>query len=482
MFENYVRDVATRLGIDLDEDNVTTYAKQVDELTTQFDRSAVDPSSNRPAVDVEPGTDAYNAIRYHCRVTNDEMTTRSGDGRSLSGVDVVVKENIAVAGVPMHCGSEAVDFEPGYHATVVSRLIDAGVNVVGTTNMDELAYFTTGETCAFGPTDNPVVDGCVPGGSSSGSAAAVAGELVEAALGSDTGGSVRIPSSFCGIVGLKPTHRSVPRFGFADLSPSLDQIGPIARTVETVAQMYDVLAGPDVRDRSTHASSPAKDATEGVGESVDGRCIAVIGEAMDEATTGVSDQVERAVETLEGTGVDTTDVSVPEYRTATAAMRMIAGSEFAALCTFEGHIPGSGTGHSESWRSEISTAIQSPDLGENVREQIVTASALNEYGLEQYVTAQEIAAEFTETIATLLEEYDALLTPTTPMTAPTFGSVTSPKDFTRTIANTAPFNLTGHPALTVPHGTVNGAPVGVQFVGARYDERTLMAFGSELTA
>lgn len=482
MFENHVRDGATRLGIDLDEDDVTTYAKQVDELTSQLNQSAVHPPANRPAADIKTGTDAYNAIRYHCRVSNDEMTPRSDDGESLSDVDVVVKENIAVAGVPMHCGSEAVDFEPGYHATVVSRLVDAGVNVVGTTNMDEFAYFTTGETCAFGPIDNPVVDGCVPGGSSSGSAAAVAGELVEAALGSDTGGSVRIPSSFCGIVGLKPTHRSVPRFGFADLSPSLDQIGPIGRNVGTVAQMYDVLAGPDVRDRSTHASSPSTDATKGVGKSVNGCCIAVIDEAMNDATTGVSDQVERAVETLKESGVDTTEVSVPGYRTATSAMRMIAGSEFAALCAFEGQIPGSGTGHSESWRSEISRAIQSPNLGENVREQIVTFSALNEYGLEQYVAAQEMAAEFTETIATLLEEYDALLTPTTPMTAPEFGSITSPEDFTRTIANTAPFNLTGHPAMTVPHGTVNGAPVAVQFVGARYDERTLMAFGSKLTS
>lgn len=161
------------------------------------------------AKDVSEGEDEYNAFLYTCELSG-------SDAGALAGMDLAVKDNIAVAGVPMTCGSAAVDFEPSYHAAVTERLLDSGGRVVGTTNMDEFAYSTTSETCAHGPVTNPNSEG-VPGGSSSGSGAAVAAGLVDAALGTDTGGSVRIPASYCGVVGFKPTFRTVPRFGFADL-------------------------------------------------------------------------------------------------------------------------------------------------------------------------------------------------------------------------------------------------------------------------
>lgn len=473
-YEQEVQRVATGLGIDLDEGALETYAEGAGGLAEQFDILETTVPEATPVSEARPGADEYNAFRYRCHAGG-------GEG-PLSGLDVAVKDNIAVAGVPMHCGSAAVEFRPEYHATVVSRLLEDGATLVGTTNMDEFAYFTTGETCAFGPTENPRVEGAVPGGSSSGSGAAVAAGEVDAALGSDTGGSVRIPASFCGVVGLKPTHRSVPRFGFADLAPSLDCIGPLSGDVETAARTYDAVAGPDVRDPSTFASRPPTDVASGVGEAVDGLRVGLVTQALEDADSGVASTVETAGEHLGSAGVDVTRVAVPGYRTATVATLSVAGCEFAALCRTDGQILGDGTGYSEPWRAAISEAVGSRELGENVRQQLLTAGALVEGRLDRYVAARNFVTEFTGTVGELTAEYDALLTPTTPMTAPAFGAVETPEEFAHTVANTAPINLTGHPALSVPGGNVDGAPVGVQFVGAPHEERTLVALGSALEA
>jgi len=469
-YEDHVRDFAAQVGVELDDAEVAAYAESAEELAGQFGTLDPSPPDHAQATDVRHGEDEYNAVRYRF--------TLEGEGGELGDLDVAVKENFAVAGVPMHCGSEALEYEPGHHATVVERLRAAGASLVGTTNMDEFAYFTTGETCAFGPTDNPRAEGRVPGGSSSGSGAAVAGGLVDAAFGSDTGGSVRIPASFCGVVGLKPTHHSISRFGLADLAPSLDQPGPLAADVETVARVYDAVAGPDSHAPATLSSTPTTDAEAGVDDEVDGLTIGVIDSSMAGADDSVADRVDEAISTLATAGVDTERVDVQGYQTATVATLAIAASEFAALGVFEGQLPGAGTGYSDPWRTAVSKALRSPDLGDNVRDQLLTAGALNQRSQEHYVAAQGVATEFAETVDSLLTEFDALLTPTTPMAAPEFGEIQTSADFARTVENTAPFNLSGHPALSVPAGSVNGAPVGVQFVGPRDGERTLMALGS----
>jgi Asp-tRNAAsn/Glu-tRNAGln amidotransferase A subunit and related amidases len=219
--QDKIRNIATKVGMDLDEEAMLDYAAASEELAEQSSAFESQTPESTAATDVESGDDDYNAVRYRFTLSGD------ADG-PLAGLSVGVKDNLAVAGVPMHCGSAALSFTPNYHATVVDRLLGVGGAVEATTNMDEFAYFTTGETCAFGTIENPVTDG-VPGGSSSGSAAAVAAGTLDAALGSDTGGSVRIPAAHCGVVGLKPTHRAVPRFGLADLAPSLDCIGPLGR-------------------------------------------------------------------------------------------------------------------------------------------------------------------------------------------------------------------------------------------------------------
>lgn len=467
-----VRDVADRIGVELDESELAGYAEAANGLREQFGALEALTPDNEAATAVEAGTDELNAVRYQF-----ELPETTGE---LAGLEVGVKDNTAVAGVPMHCGSGAVSFTPEYHATVVKRLHESGAAVSATTNMDEFAYFTTGETCAFGPIENPRVEDCVPGGSSSGSGAAVAAGMLDAALGSDTGGSVRIPASFCGVVGLKPTHRSVPRFGFADLAPSLDCIGPLAGDVETAARVYDAIAGPHPRDPSSLASSPSTDAVAGLDDSVESLQVGVVAPAVEDADNAVAAAVETAVDSLTDLGIEAESVSLPQYRTATMAGLVFAGAEFSTLALAEGQVVGTGTGYSEPWREAFSDAIKSPELGENVREQILTNGALSADGLGHYVAARNLGAEFTATVEEALGTYDALVMPTTPMTAPAFGDIATDEDFARTVANTLPFNVTGHPALSVPIETDDGTPVGVQFVGQRDDERTLVALGVAL--
>lgn len=198
----FIDEAAETFDVELSDAERDAYAEEFAATQTLLTSLAPTDFDSEQASDVREGDDQHNAFRYRCSL--------SGEGGSLDGLAVAVKDNIAVAGVPMTCGSAAVEFEPSYHASVTERLLDAGADLVGTTNMDEFAYFTTSETCAHGPVGNPAVEGGVPGGSSSGSGAAVAAGSVDAALGTDTGGSIRIPASYCGVVGLKPTFRTVP--------------------------------------------------------------------------------------------------------------------------------------------------------------------------------------------------------------------------------------------------------------------------------
>lgn len=461
-----IRAAADAYGFDLDDAAVERYAAELEGTVGQFaSLDAADPT-DEAATDVTEGDDAYNAFTH-------TFSLDAGDG-PLSGVDVGVKDNFAVAGVPMTCGSAALSYTPAAHATVVRRLADAGAEVGATTNMDEFAYFTTGETCAHGPVQNPAAEGAVPGGSSSGSGAAVAAGLLDAALGSDTGGSVRIPASYCGVVGLKPTHRAVSRFGFVDLAPSLDHVGVLAGSVATATAVFETIAGPDRRDPSTLGSRRPDTA---VPDDVDGLRIGVVEEAMADADEAVRAQVDAAVDGL-GDAVDVERCSLSTFGMTPLALLATASVEFARLFADDGQVYGTGTGYSEGLRSALS-ALSVSDLGDNVADQLLVGGGLLETsGGRHYVAAQRVREAFTEAVDAQLDTYDALALPTTPTTAPDFGSVTDSAAFVRTISHTAPFNFTGHPALSVPCGTVEGRPVGCQFVTARHDEATALALGA----
>jgi aspartyl-tRNA(Asn)/glutamyl-tRNA(Gln) amidotransferase subunit A len=462
-----VRTAAETYGFDLDDETADGYVTELTETADLFGTlDAVDPDDD-PATDVRAGDDAHNALLY-------TFSLGPGEGQ-LAGVRLGVKDNLAVAGVPMTCGSAALSYTPDHHATVVRRLHEAGADVRATTNMDEFAYFTTGETCAHGPVENPAIEGAVPGGSSSGSGAAVVAGSLDAALGSDTGGSVRIPASYCGVVGLKPTHRSVPRFGFVDLAPSLDHVGVLAESVALAGDVFEAVAGPDRLDPSTWGQ-PTPSVT--VPDAVDDSRVGVVEEAMADADEGVEAAVADATEALGESGVAVDRVSLPTFGATPLSGLATAGAEFARLLADDGQVYGTGTGYSEGLRAALA-GLDVDRLGDNVTDQLIVGGALLEAsGGRHYVGAQRVREAFVAEVDDRLREYDALVLPTTPTTAPDFGTVTDDASFVRTVSHTLPFNLTGHPALSVPCGTADGRPVGCQVVTARHDEATALALGA----
>ncbi|WP_306057693.1 amidase [Natronococcus wangiae] len=433
------------------------------------------PTADRPA-EIRDGDDPHNAFRSRFELSP------TADG-TLEGLEIAVKENVAVAGVETTCGSPGFAYAPPYSATVVERLRDAGAAVVGTTNMDEFAFFTTGETCAHGRTENPVVDGCVPGGSSSGSGAAVAAGLVDAAIGTDTGGSIRIPASFCGLVGVKPTHRLVSRFGVVDLSLSLDHVGPLAPDVETAAAVTAAIAGPDVADPSTHATPGigADEFTADLEAGVDGLALGVVEESMAAVDDAVERTIEGALAELEAAGATVTRRSIDGYDLVGPAVGAITGAEFASFVANGGVQYGVGTGATAPLRDALASATDDCAFGENVQEQLHYNGALNDhFDGRHYAAAMDFRRRFTATVRELFSEVDALVTPTTPMPAPPFGTIEGMSGLLRTIGNTAPFNLTGTPAVSVPCGETEAIdgdaskPVGFQVVAAWHDEATAL--------
>jgi aspartyl-tRNA(Asn)/glutamyl-tRNA(Gln) amidotransferase subunit A len=474
--ERAVAAAAERYGMTLSDEERASYAAALGSTVDAFAGfDPVDPVDD-PATGVEAADDPHDALLY--RFATPTPDGESGDG-PLSGLRLGVKDNFAVAGVPMTCGSAALSYTPDYHATAVRRLLAAGGDVTATTNMDEFAFFTTGETCAHGPVGNPVDDAAVPGGSSSGSGAAVAAGRLDAALGSDTGGSVRIPASYCGVVGLKPTHRAVSRFGFVDLAPSLDHVGVLAGSVGTARAVFGAVAGPDQRDPSTlgTAAPPGDDAGP---DGVDGLRIGVVEEAAAAADEGVRERVDAAVGRLADAGVAAETVSLPTFEATTPALLATATVEFARLVADDGQVFGTGTGYSEGLRAALAD-LDPAALGGNVTEQLLLGGALlDTSGGRHYVGAQRVREAFAAEVDGHLGAVDALVLPTTPTVAPDFGTVTDDEAFVRTVSHTAPFNFTGHPALSVPCGTVDGRPVGCQIVADRGAEATALALGSVL--
>lgn len=476
---------AGKYGIEIPSGSRSRHLQAARNRAMTADAFDSDPPTSDEPTEIRDGGDPYNAFR-----TRFDLPSTADDGL-LEGLEIAVKENVVIAGVETTCGSPGFAYAPPYSATTVERLREAGASVVGTTNMDEFAFFTTGETCAHGRIENPVVDGCVPGGSSSGSAAAVAADLVDAAIGTDTGGSIRIPASFCGLVGVKPTHRLVSRFGVVDLSPSLDHVGPLAPDVETAAAVTAAIAGPDADDPSTHAT-PHVTASEFVADleaGVDGLALGVVEESMAAATDAVERAVEEALADLEAAGATVTRRSIDGYDLVGPAVGAITGTEFASFVANDGVQYGGGTGTTEPLRDALEAATDDCTFGENVREQLLYNGALDDhFDGRHYVAAMDFRRRFASTVREQFSEVDALVTPTTSIPAPPFGAIEGMGGLLQTIRNTAPFNLTGTPAVSVPCGETAGLdadeskPVGFQVVADWHDEATALRIARAVEA
>lgn len=435
-----------------------------------------------PAVTRDPGPedDPHNAFL--------SLFTLDGSDGPLSDLDVALKDNIAVAGVPMTCGSATfADAVPERDATVATRLLDAGATIVGKTNMDELAYGPTGETSTFGPTENPVAPGRVSGGSSAGSAAAVAAGTVDAALGTDTGGSVRIPSSFCGLVGFKPTWGVVPQDGVVELAYTLDHVGPIARDTRTVARVLDAIASPaEVADDGSFADAVAS--PPAVDSLVLGVPAAFYG---DYVTDAVEQTVRERIDALEAAGATIRDISAPLAERAVDIWNAVTNVEFATFLG-SGATPLFRRGPVDAaWHRDAAAGMADPSrqFGDVVQRKAVEGAYLcREHDGEHYLAARNGRRVLARRFADALADCDALVTPTMP-TEPVESGSWAPHSYSSggdapppLAVNTRPANLAGVPALTLPASDEDTLPIGIQFLGGPSDDATLLAVGAAFEA
>ena len=422
---------------------------------------------------------SHNAFITEARIEGD------GDG-PLAGQTVAVKDNISTDGVETTCGSAALEgYVRPYDATVVERLKAAGATIVGKTNMDEFGMGTTTETSAFGPVENPAAEGRVPGGSSGGSAAAVAAGEADLALGSDTGGSVRCPAAFCGVVGIKPTYGLVSRYGLVAYANSLEQIGPLAPNVEAAAELLEVLAGEDPNDATTR-EPPAEvdtDYAAAADGDISGLTVGVPTELLEGADEGVRSVFEDAIDALESKGATTEAVSLPSVETAVQAYYVIAMSEASSnLARFDGVRYGQSGEGDGNW-NESFAAAREIGFGEEVKRRVLLGTyALSAgYHDKYYKKAQDARAWVKQDFDEAFESVDVLASPTMPVPPFERGeSLDDPLQMYLADANTVPVNLANLPAISVPAGETDEGPVGLQLVGPAFGEATLIRAGSAL--
>jgi len=414
-----------------------------------------------------------------------EETIEGDPDGPLAGRTVAVKDNISTEGVRTTCGSAMLEsYVPPYDATVVTRLKEAGATVVGKTNMDEFGMGTTTETSAFGATTNPVDPERVPGGSSGGSAAAVAAGEADLALGSDTGGSIRCPAAFCGVVGIKPTYGLVSRYGLVAYANSLEQIGPLAPTVEEAAELLDVIAGPDERDATTREAGAESDyASAAVGD-VEGLTLGVPTELLDGAEEAVVDAFEEALDAYRDAGASVEEVSLPSLEYGVAAYYVIAMSEASSnLARFDGVRYGESGGFEGNW-NETFAETRASNFGEEVKRRVLLGTfALSAgYHDEYYERAQDARAWVRRDFDVAFEDVDVIASPTMPVLPPRLGeSLDDPLRMYLADANTVPVNLANLPAISVPAGeSPDGLPVGLQLVGPKFAEARVVNAGALL--
>jgi aspartyl-tRNA(Asn)/glutamyl-tRNA(Gln) amidotransferase subunit A len=413
-------------------------------------------------------------------ITHEEIEGDSGG--VLDGRTIAVKDNISTEGTRTTCGSAMLaEYVPPYDATVVERLKESGAIIVGKTNMDEFGMGTTTETSNFGPTTNPVDAERVPGGSSGGSAAAVASGDADLALGSDTGGSVRCPAAFCGVVGIKPTYGLVSRYGLVAYANSLEQIGPLAPTVSGAAELLEVIAGPDERDATTRSEGENSDYANAVNGDIDGMTIGVLTDLVEGADERVVSVFEDCVADLKSRGAEVQELSLDSIEHAVAAYYVIAMSEASSnLARFDGVRYGHSGGFDGNWNDAFARSREA-GFGPEVKRRVLLGTyALSAgYHDKYYKKAQDARAWIKQDFDEALAEADVLASPTMPVLPPKLGeSLDDPLQLYLMDANTVPVNLADLPAISVPAGSADGLPVGVQFVGPAFGEEQVIRAGS----
>ena len=399
----------------------------------------------------------------------------------LAGVPVAIKDNLCVRGVTTTASSRILEhFVPPYDATVVARLAAADAVVVGKTNCDEFAMGSSNENSAFGPVRNPWAQDRTPGGSSGGSAAAVAARCVPLALGSDTGGSIRQPAAFCGVVGLKPTYGRVSRYGLLAFASSLDQIGPITRTVRDAALALNALAGTDPCD-ATSSREAVPDFTASLTGDITGLRIGVprafVAEGVD---SGVRTAFEAAIETLRGSGAQLVDIDLPHARYAIPVYYLVATAEASSnLARYDGVRYGyRAAADKDQNLKQMYSRTRNEGVGAEVKRRIMLGTYVLSAGYYDayYLKAQQVRTLLRNDYQQAFEKVDMVAMPTSPIPPFKLGEKTGdPLQMYLADVFTVSANLAGLPAISVPCGFSEGTlPVGLQLTGRMFDEATLL--------
>ena len=408
----------------------------------------------------------------------DEQVRRGEDPGLLAGVPIALKDNLCTTGIPTTCSSKILEgWKPPYNATVVDRLVAQGAISMGKTNLDEFAMGSSTENSAFGPTRNPLDPARVPGGSSGGSAAAVASNMTPISLGSDTGGSIRQPAALCGLVGVKPTYGLVSRYGLIAFASSLDQIGPFAHSVSDAALLLEAIAGHDPLD-STSLPEPTPSLLAHVADGVAGKRIGLVRELVDGADEDVVRAVNKAVETLKDAGATIVELSIPELHLGLSAYYLIAPAEASSnLARFDGVRFGNRVDGEDV--TAMMEATRTAGFGAEVKRRIMLGTYALSAGYfdAYYGQALKVRTRMIEAFATAYQQVDMIIGATTPSVAFEFGSKTNdPMAMYLNDVFTIPTNLAGEAAISVPFGTGEAnLPIGVQLLGPGRSEARLFA-------
>jgi len=398
---------------------------------------------------------------------------------TLAGIPIAIKDNICVRGMQTSCASRILGpYHPPYNATAIERLLNAGAVIIGKTNCDEFAMGSSNENSAFGPVKNPWDTSRVPGGSSGGSAAAVAAGIVPVALGSDTGGSVRQPAALCGVIGLKPTYGRISRYGLVAFGSSLDQIGVFARNATDAATILQVIAGRDVHDATT-ADVPVPSYAEELTADVKGKRIGVsrtlLGEGLDKE---VRTAIESAIDAYKDLGAEIVDVELPHAKYAIAVYYIIATAEASSnLARYDGVRYGFRAEEAPALR-DMYRKTRDEGFGPEVKRRIMLGTYVLSAGYYDayYLKAQKVRMLLRQDFARAFENCDVWLTPTTPTPAFKFGEkVDDPLAMYLNDIYTVTANLAGVPGISVPCGlSSEGLPIGMQLLGPYWSEGRLL--------
>lgn len=415
----------------------------------------------------------------HSAATEVDRKLAAGEAAGpLAGIPLALKDNLCTRGFPTTCASHILEgWRPPYNATVVERVKAAGAVLVGKVNMDEFAMGSSCENSAFFPTRNPWNPDCVVGGSSGGSAAAVAADMVPLALGSDTGGSIRQPAAFCGVVGLKPTYGRVSRFGLVAFASSMDQIGPLARSVEDTALLLSVIAGHDQRD-ATSTDMPVPDYLLRLKDGVKGLKIGLPREFI---SAGIQPEIKAALETAQkvftDAGAELIEVDLPHAEYCLAAYYLVATAEASSnLARYDGVQYGRRV--SGENLLEMYGATRAAGFGAEVKRRIMLGTYALSAGYYEayYQKALQVRTLIQRDFEQAMTRCDLILTPTSPTTAFRLGEkMEDPLTMYLSDVFTISANLAGLPGISIPCGcSLEGLPIGLQLIGRAYDEETML--------